>query len=486
MAKNYVNVVLGRLYPFFDIKSGDKEDTIQFKEISHENLCYAVLYWIEQNRLVLVEPINIFITQSLRDEGVDIVLDFLTSGIKIGFQIKSYNDIRDKEFTPKLKSQITTSKKHGLNKLFICLCGDLTDKSQLEKMSGISSEIDEINKTDDYMYVLSPLKMIQIYEAHEEKKHPLRYALNMGTVRKMLNSIVEALSDHPLYVPTIKFEYKLREEIDIPDSHHSFRLSLKDGAFEDDMSLFDKIREAHMTGESFRIPGDKIIELADTDNDKEFTFDPEDSFIEIKPVFPTLPPSSVYIQNEDGKRTRYYDDIVFIREKLVDGIVHLRSRNDDKLIIFRISIDTNSNAVSIGLKFNFKDSDVGQILHFFKFQNELLAEKFLVFSSEQGEMGGIPTIKEIQPIPQEWIDLFEKLVFIQDTIEKPIFLEGVPDQDLIHDILALYELLSEGETQKIMIKLEFTIKKKNLVPLIKRYKKQGFINDLKWKIKDSA
>ena len=119
-------LVLGRLFPMFNIKSGLHEATKIFKTVSHRDLCLSVQYWLEQNRLLLVEPINVIITQSLRDEGVDVILDCLSSQIKIGFQLKSFGDIKARDFASKLKSQIATSKKHGLNKLFICFGGDLT------------------------------------------------------------------------------------------------------------------------------------------------------------------------------------------------------------------------------------------------------------------------------------------------------------------------------------------------------------------------
>ena len=243
MSEEAINKVLSRLYPMFNIKSGLPEETSQFQEITHDDLCNAIQYWLEHNRLSLVEPINVFITQSLRDEGVDVILECLTSEVKIGFQMKSFNDIKDRGFAKKLKAQIASSKKHGIDRLFICFGGDLTYRNHAEKINGISSEIDEINKSDDYMYIISPLKMLNIFDAYKNKKHPLRYLVNLATARDVLNAILEALSDHPLYIPTIKLEYKLREEIDTSTRPHNFRLSLKDAEFEGGLTFLDKLEE---------------------------------------------------------------------------------------------------------------------------------------------------------------------------------------------------------------------------------------------------
>jgi len=482
MSENHVNLALGRLYPLFNIKSGDKETTVQFKNISHDDLCHAILNWLEQNRLILVEPINTFITHGLREEGVDVVLNFATSNVKIGFQVKSYGDVKNNEFTRTVKRQITSSKKHGLDRLFICLCGDLTDERQLRKMQGVSSEISEINKKDDYIYLLSPLKMIQIYEAFKEKIHPLRYVPNIGAVRVIMESILEALSDDPLYVTTIKFEHKLREEIDIPEGHHNLRLSLKDGAFDDGLTLIDKLKESQITGESFKIPGRMIEDLVI--DDEVINFDPKTGFMEIKPELRVLLPSTVFTEDENGERIQHYDNIIFVLEKVVDGVIHLRSKKDDNLIEFRVSVDRNSNKTTISIKYYFEESDVKQNLHFLKFQNELLAGKLLVFSHEQGEMGGKITIAQLEPSLSEWLELFEKLSFIQDTIGKPIYLENMPDHDSIYDLLTLYDLLTEGETQKIIFNPVFKLKKRDLMRHMDVEDGQKIINYLKFTLSE--
>ena len=210
-----------------------------------------------------------------------------------------------------------------------------------------------------------------------KKKHPLSYVPNVGAVRLILEAIMEALSDDPLYVTTIKFDYELREDIDIPEMHHNLRLSLKDGAFDDGLTLMDKFKESSITGESFKIPG-RMIEDVVID-DEVINFDPKTGFIEIKPELRVLPPIIVFTEDEDGERIQHYENIIFVREKVVDGVIHLRSRKDDSLIEFRFSLDTNLNKATISVKYYFKESDVKQSLHFFKFQKELLHDPFCAY-----------------------------------------------------------------------------------------------------------
>jgi hypothetical protein len=55
----------------------------------------------------------------VNDHGVDIILKGISSGLGVGFQIKSDGDLRAKDFTIKLKGQITDSRKYALELLVI-------------------------------------------------------------------------------------------------------------------------------------------------------------------------------------------------------------------------------------------------------------------------------------------------------------------------------------------------------------------------------
>ena len=73
-------------------------DTKEFSGVTHAMMLEAVTYWFDQQKAVLGEPTNIQSLQSLKDDGVDILLEGLLSGVKIGFQIKS-NKATDQAIT---------------------------------------------------------------------------------------------------------------------------------------------------------------------------------------------------------------------------------------------------------------------------------------------------------------------------------------------------------------------------------------------------
>ena len=61
--------------------------------------------------------------------------------MRIGIQVKSYGDIQKKDFSSQVPLQIFESEKHGLSKILLALAGDLTDKSQEQKVRRMISEI---------------------------------------------------------------------------------------------------------------------------------------------------------------------------------------------------------------------------------------------------------------------------------------------------------------------------------------------------------
>ena len=152
---------------------------------------------------------------------------------------------------------------------------------------------------------------------------------------------------------------------------------------------------------------------------------------------------------------------------MVDGFIHLRSRKEDFPAEFILIIDTNLHKTTINFKHYYEESDAKQNLQFLKFEKQLQENNLIFFTHEQGEMGGKVKITQTESSLTGWLELFEKLAYIQDTIGKPIYLETSPDRDTIHDILTLYELLTEGETQKI-----------NYSPLVFKIKKKDFMRDM--------
>jgi hypothetical protein len=96
---------------------------------------------------------KVSIFQSLHDAGCDLLVDW-GSDAKYGVQLKSYQDIAKEDFAVTTLSQIQDSKQHGLKRLYVLLAGDLTSKSQDQKVRAFESRISKMN--DPYVKTVSP------------------------------------------------------------------------------------------------------------------------------------------------------------------------------------------------------------------------------------------------------------------------------------------------------------------------------------------
>jgi hypothetical protein len=89
--------------------------------------------------VVLIEKL-----QSLQDAGVDVAIYFPESKFRIGIQVKTWGDIKRKDFSNSILAQKSQSKKHGISNLMLALAGDLTDESQVQKTNIIKSELSQL------------------------------------------------------------------------------------------------------------------------------------------------------------------------------------------------------------------------------------------------------------------------------------------------------------------------------------------------------
>lgn len=119
-----------KLYKLFDVTPSDTQETVNFKKISHDEISKAIQNRINQCTLLFGEILWTQESHGMKEDGADVITDFKTSNFSVGFQIKSYNDMQEKDFHQKLRSQIQQSKKHRLEKLFILFAADMTDNKQ--------------------------------------------------------------------------------------------------------------------------------------------------------------------------------------------------------------------------------------------------------------------------------------------------------------------------------------------------------------------
>ena len=154
------HLVNSRTAPFVDHSSaiheflwrnaGEAALTKAFRNRGHDAL--LELLRTKADKALLGRP-RIITTQSLQDAGCDLVIEWGAEA-KYGVQLKSHFDISEKEFAAKTCSQIQNSRQHGLNRLYVLLAGDLTDKSQEQKVRGFEATVSKMN--DSYVRTVSP------------------------------------------------------------------------------------------------------------------------------------------------------------------------------------------------------------------------------------------------------------------------------------------------------------------------------------------
>nr|WP_187148339.1 XopAX family type III secretion system effector [Janthinobacterium sp. Marseille] len=147
-----------------------KEDTAIFASVdwsNHNYVCNAIKQRVDV-MLRSYERLGneVHVTQSMRDNGVDIILEFSGESVlnrRIGIQVKSNREAikatgKKKERTTEpmeavLKRQAFDSHKWKLDEWWIILCFDLTQKSHVDLVNRINSEL-----------LQSPPIQIRIYE----------------------------------------------------------------------------------------------------------------------------------------------------------------------------------------------------------------------------------------------------------------------------------------------------------------------------------
>lgn len=77
---------------------------------------------------------------------------------KFGIQVKNNNDVIAKDFTTKLKAQITESKKHSILGLIILFAADTTETAIESKIRIMQSDLSQIKER--YTKAVPPEKII--------------------------------------------------------------------------------------------------------------------------------------------------------------------------------------------------------------------------------------------------------------------------------------------------------------------------------------
>jgi hypothetical protein len=134
-------------------RAADVSLTEAFRQQRHDDMLECLR---EKADTQLLGQPRVSILQSLHDAGCDLTVDW-DAGAKYGVQLKSHADINKTDFSTRTISQIQDSRQHGLQRLYVLLAGDLTDKSQVQKVRILDSRVSIMK--DKYVRVVPPERL---------------------------------------------------------------------------------------------------------------------------------------------------------------------------------------------------------------------------------------------------------------------------------------------------------------------------------------
>lgn len=134
-------------------RAADVSLTEAFRQHRHDDMLECLR---EKADTQLLGQPRVSILQSLHDAGCDLTIDW-GDGAKYGAQLKSHADINKPDFPTKTVSQIQDSRQHGLQRLYVLLAGDLTDKSQAQKVRILDSRVSIMK--DKYVRIVPPERL---------------------------------------------------------------------------------------------------------------------------------------------------------------------------------------------------------------------------------------------------------------------------------------------------------------------------------------
>jgi tetratricopeptide (TPR) repeat protein len=147
------------IYPFTS-NEGLVKVSIDYSRISHEELVENLEKYLRYQVQVLPDTAQVGITHGSSEHGIDLLTDFHSIGLKVGWQVKSWNDLEQKTILDNVLAQVQKSKVHRLDLIVFVLAGDPNRHSG--KISTIISNLSmTANRT---AYVISPSEFAATFD----------------------------------------------------------------------------------------------------------------------------------------------------------------------------------------------------------------------------------------------------------------------------------------------------------------------------------
>jgi hypothetical protein len=122
--------------------------------------------WLENSREVFPETVRIEYPENINDRGVDVYIEGQQSRTGVGFQIKSDNDLRDTNFLPNLKRQVTEARAYANLKLYIIVLA-CSPNHYGRIQYALNEELNQWQAGVPEVLLLVPGKAASLYEACE-------------------------------------------------------------------------------------------------------------------------------------------------------------------------------------------------------------------------------------------------------------------------------------------------------------------------------
>lgn len=439
-----IGFILQTLTKLFDIKSSPDHDTEYFKNknVSHAKLMRIIEYWLDQSKPIFGEPVVIQKTQSLQDAGVDLTVEFVSSRVKIGFQIKSYGDVKDKQFHKSVNAQISHSQRYKLEKLVIVIAGNMKDKTQDQRVRGLIAELEQ--RVDHYISIIPPEKTLPICQAYEAKQHPLSLVmLDFCDTFKITDGLSKSLSNKNRKVDiTVNVNYLNAPKQD--GKQMQYTLNLKP----DELDILDRMENLHITGDTLKFSSEQF---------SKFTIDGID---QLKDGFQTLEitPSEDYyrinleVLDDRGTTLIELDKPTFgirlVAER--NAYIILRDRRQ-KSLVAKLHFVENNIQMNFGI--NYYDVDLNQIRQAMEFLKALEEGKWIrirVIDHAIDTKILIPKNTAFSNLDQVTIQLVDALLIIEEKSKIKLRMPEEISRMEIDQIVNIARLLAEEVFPQIL------------------------------------
>lgn len=453
-------------------------DTKQFKGVPHVKILEAYRYWLEYLKLLIKEPYTVEILQGLQDAGVDLVIKFLKSDVKIGLQVKSYQDLQQEDFQQAVMSQISHSKKHGIEKLLLIPCGDLTNRSHNNKIPNLMSNVDQMN--DNYVHFIQPQQALPIYQCYMAQKHPLSYLGKSKKVLDLFQGLSEMYSnkDYTAHI-NINFEYRHPEKPIKKNEENTISIKFRPFRRDKPENPIDKFLLLHQLGEDVRFGSQEIEELVIRDSDGRIKREKPYNFTMFK-YKKNFGPVEFYPKNDEKNILKILKFEVESEDK--DSFAIWKSTKESLPWSMELTISKTGlmfkNHLNLSMC-NFKHIAIIQ-----RFYRSLAKNKILMIKniSTNDEVEVVISEDQIIPFSKESLEKMEKLEFIQDTLKQRIDY-SMDSNDYDMKLITEFSNFLHNKTIE-KDPLEYTIEcdKKEAKKLIDEFKKNNCIEKYKFTV----